>query len=288
MAAIDGVAALLATHDRREQTLACLAHLDRQDAGVDVRVALVDASSPDGTAAAVRAAHPDAVVEEVGADVHWNRGMHRAWQLALDLEVDAWLWLNDDTMLDPTALATLLAVDADHRERTGRGAIVVGSTRDPASGALTYGGVVRPSPRLRPLRYDLVEPGAEPRPCETMNGNVVLVPRDVVEAIGILDPTYAHGMGDYDYGLRARDAGIARLVAPGTVGTCARNAPPPADRTVGDEWARLRRPTGLPPDDFATFARRWAGPLWPVFWASPYVRRLSRRLVRRTGQAGKP
>jgi GT2 family glycosyltransferase len=41
-----------------------------------------------------------------------------------------------------------------------------------------------------------------------MNGNVVLVPKSVMDKIGILDPVFHHDLGDVDYGLRAIKAGI--------------------------------------------------------------------------------
>ena len=40
--------------------------------------------------------------------------------------------------------------------------------------------------------------------------------------------------------------------------------------------ARLRGPKGLPPREWLRFSRRWAGPLWPVYAASPFVRRTAR------------
>lgn len=272
------IAALLTTHERRDTTLACLERLAAQTADVDLEIVVVDAASTDGTADAVRAAHPAAIVQQVGDDVFWNRGMRMAWETALAMAQppDAVLWLNDDTLLDPDALTTLL----DCHASVPTPAIVVGTTRDPQTSAPTYGGVVRQS-SLRPLAHTLVHPAGQPQRCDTMNGNVVLVPRAVSEQIGLLDPGFVHGMGDFDYGHRARSRGIQPWVAPGTVGTCAKNDLPPANRSVADELRRLRRPTGLPPRDFARLARRWAGPLWPIYWASPYVRRLSRRLVGR-------
>lgn len=270
------IAVLITCHERRETTLRALRAVTAQGVEAEVVPIVVDAASADGTAQAVRQEFPNAVVVEVGPDVYWNGGMHRAWTVARDLGFDHHVWLNDDTTIDPGALDVLLRTEADLRSRLGTGVVVVGSTRDPDTGVLTYGGVRRPNPR-RPLKYELVPPGAEPVPCETMNGNLVLVPDDVVDRVGLLDPGYTHGMGDYDYGHRAGERGIPCWVAPGTLGTCSRNAPEAGDRSLREEWQAVRRPTGLPPRDFARYARAWAGPFWPVYWLSPYVRRLLRR-----------
>ena len=41
-----------------------------------------------------------------------------------------------------------------------------------------------------------------------MNGNVVLIPKNVVKRIGIIDPVFHHDLGDVDYGLTAQENGI--------------------------------------------------------------------------------
>lgn len=275
------VTAVMACHDRRDRTLACLASLTRQtghDAAVSAVV--VDDGSTDGTAEAVERHHPWATVVRGRGDLWWNGGMRVAIAEAVSgHDPDHLWWLNDDTELDDDALSTLLAT---HRAwpTPGPGPIVVGSTRDPVTGALTYGGVVRPD-RWRPMLFELVPPAADPRPAETMNGNCVLVPGPVARVVGELDPSYRHAMGDYDYGLRAREHGIDVVVAPGTIGTCARNPDPWASGDVEETWRKLTGPKGLPPDEWRTFTRRWAGPLWPVYYVSPYARRLARAARRR-------
>lgn len=266
------IAVLATSHDRREVTLASLAALHDQEVDADLDVVLVDAGSSDGTAAAVRERFPSAHVDEAGPELYWNAGMRRAWELARqrDPVPDAYLWLNDDTILDRDAVARLLAVWRDAGE-----AIVAGATRDPDTGALTYGGVRREHAG-RPLRFSRVEPGDAPVEVETINGNCVLVPATVAERVGNLDARFTHGMGDFDYGLRARCRGVTVLLAPGTVGTCAAN--PPSVRDAAAELRHLRSPKGLPPREWRAFARRWAGPLWPVYFVSPYLRRLGAAL----------
>lgn len=262
------LAVLMTCHERRETTLSCLSHLARQEGHeAAIEVYLTDAGSRDGTVPAVRARFPQVTLIEEGPERFWNSGMRVSWRVARTSRPDAYLWLNDDTLLDPDAVGRLLRVC----DRAG-GAIVAGATRDPESGRITYGGVRREH-RLRPLRFARVTPDpAVPLTVDTVNGNCVLVPSAVAERVGDLDPRFTHALGDFDYGLRARRLGIEVLLAPGTVGTCAANEP--RERRPGEELRHLRSVKGLPPDEWRTFARRWGGPLWPLYFASPYVRRL--------------
>lgn len=278
----DRIACVLTCHNRVDLTLACLQSLSSQVAAPkDVRVVLVDAGSSDGTPRAVRDRFPRTTLIERGPDLYWNGGMRVAISQAYEDDPDVYLWLNDDVRLDPDAISRLVAC---HRQlQTARSApcIVVGNTRDADSGEHTYGGLVRKD-RWRPMRYDLVPPGTEPKRVETMNGNCVLVPRDVMDRIGNLAGAFTHGMGDYDYGHRAQRAGCEVWIAPGTIGTCSRNPRAERAESLREERQRLTSPTaGLPPTEWFTFVRRWGGPLWPAYAVSPYVRRFSRWLAKR-------
>lgn len=202
---------------------------------------------------------------------YWNGGMRRAWEDAVELQPDFFLWLNDDTELDADALTKLLRTSAFFADQ----AIVVGSTRDAQTGGLTYGGVVRPYP-LKPLYFERVTPSDRPGSAETMNGNCVLIPGAVAKAVGNLSHEFSHGMGDFDYGLRARQEGFEIWVAPGFVGTCSRNqeAGTWQDRTLPRRvrWQKIRSIKGLPPREWIQFARRHAGLFWPLHWVAPYAR----------------
>lgn len=63
-------------------------------------------------------------------------------------------------------------------------------------------------------------PSDVPIPCSMANGNILMVTKDVVNAIGILDPKYTHLFADYDYTLTASKKGIPVLVCPGAGGYC--------------------------------------------------------------------
>ena len=277
------VAALLAAHNRRELTLACLRSLRAQQVpGVTLDIFALDDASTDGTGEQIAEQFPEVTLLHGDGALYWNGGMRKAFAAAMADDYDHYLWMNDDTALDEGALTVLLDTERQLRTRALEPVIVVGSTRHPETGELTYGGIIQPY-RWRPLHIRLVQPGAEPRPCETMNGNVVLIPRDVARRVGNVDPAFVQQMADIDYGRRARAAGCSVWVAPGTIGTCAPNTrPPPGERPLLDELRWLWSTKELKPGPWAAYCRRYAGPLWPVYWLSPYVRRSAWLVLART------
>jgi glycosyltransferase involved in cell wall biosynthesis/GT2 family glycosyltransferase len=268
------VAVLMTCFNRRETTLRCLRHLYSQT-GIDdvtLEVFLTDDGSTDGTGDAVRAGFPDVRVLQGTGSLYWAGGTRLADASAWPTRPDHLLWLNDDVVLAEDAVATLIAT----ANATDQKAIVVGSLHSPDDGSmLTYGGYRQPDPR-RPLALELLEPDGTVHDVATMNGNVVLVPAAVRDAIGPLDPHFRHNMADMDYGFRARAAGFRVVLAPSTVGTCRRNE-------AKGRWSdpslplttRIRAVTafdGLPPREWWTFTRRHCGRLWPRYFLGPYVR----------------
>ena len=265
------IAVLMACYNRKEATLACLSSLFSQELPphVSVTVFLVDDGSTDGTASAVAREYPNLIVLHGSGSLYWCGGMRLAWQQALRSRFSRYLWLNDDTTLTPGALKALLQVD-----REGMG-IVVGSCCDPVTGDHTYGGRIRENAGVR-LPTQPLKPTAVPLPCESMNGNIVLVAHRVVREIGILSPAYTHFRADVDYGLRAQEKGIAIQVAPGYLGTCARHEQsiPWTDPQVPfrQRVRAMCSPKGIPPREWYVYVRRHTGRRWPLYFIKPFVR----------------
>lgn len=278
------VAVLMACHNRRAKTVASLQALRRAAGfvpGLTIQVFLTDDGSTDGTADAVRAlAMPVTVVDGTG-DLYWNRGMVRAWQTALDAGVafNGFLLLNDDTLLDDHALASIVAAD---RSRGGE-AVIVGAVRDPVSAEVTYGGVRRTS-AWHPGKTAVAGVSETVQAVDTFNANCVLVPWRVYECVGTLDPVFTHAMGDFDYGLRARRAALEVVVAPGTVGTCPRNDSlgtwRDPDIPVLRRLRLLESPKGLPRREWREYLRRHGAPAPRLMAWLPTLRVLATSLCR--------
>ena len=238
------VAVLLAVHNRKDKTLLCLKGCYGQIDSLKVenryefRVYMTDDASTDGTSEAVLAMFPDVHIVKGDGHLYWNRGMCAAWEAAAEWAPDFYIWLNDDTFLSQGAFSVLLENSSYLKHK----AIVVGTATDSA-GNYSYGGRTRSGKIVPP---DKVIPVA----CDIFNGNLVLVPKSVFEAIGTMDPFYTHGFGDYDYGVRAERAGIDSVVAPGILASCDRNPGIPVWRdgaySLKQRYASVTGPKGRP------------------------------------------
>lgn len=269
------IAVLMACHNRRGKTLACLGSLHAQalPAGVTLETWLVDDASTDGTAQAVVDAYPDVRLLRGDGSLYWCGGMRLAWPQAARTEPDSYLWLNDDVVLEPDAVQRLVNTGASVAAVRGVPVVVVGACRDPDTGAISYGGMRRPG--RHPARLQRMEPGIDPLPCDTFEGNVVLVSADAFRLVGGMR-AFSHAIADTDYGYRAWKAGCAVYMAPGVCASCAANRGGPvwrqADLPLRTRWRAILGPKGLPPSDWFRFLRAHAGWRWPFYWAAPYVR----------------
>lgn len=254
------IAVLIACHDRRETTQACLRSLAGQAHFDEANLYLVDDGSKDGTADMVRRLMPRATVLSGNGDLYWNGGMNLAWRAtnAAGTEFTHVLWLNDDVVLHDRALDRMVKDSAASPD----GAIIVGATHSHGDrDAITYGGHIAMR-RDRPLRFSLARPSGTPQPVDTMSGNVVLVPILASRRIGHLDPAFRHIFGDLDYGLRARHAGIPVLLASQPAGTCEAN---PLSGSWDDDSAsrlariarRLKYEKSIHARDWRVLVRRW-------------------------------
>jgi len=266
------ICAVLSAFNRRDKTIAALEAFFGQEGDFELSAVLMDDGSTDGTGEAVQSQFKDVTVLKGDGSLFWNRGMSVAYKHALTLTKDYYLWLNDDSLLDSDALIRLVgdAVEVD----AGKGSIVVGSTRDPSTRLLTYGGL-RSSSSWHPGKFSLIEPKEEPLHCDAMNGNIVLISDSAAECIGGIDEYFSHSMGDYDYALCANRLGVSVVVGSGLFGDCPRNPESASWDKQASILKRYRKATsvkGLPPREWAYFLKKHGNYLWPFAWISTYRR----------------
>ncbi|MDQ3777404.1 MAG: glycosyltransferase family 2 protein, partial [Actinomycetota bacterium] len=177
---------------------------------------VVDNGSSDGSAEFVRSRFPQVDLLALERNHGFATGMNVGARRALELGADYVLFLNHDIEVDREFVAAL--VD-EARRRPDAGALCpkimladrpdriwyAGASLDPRRG---YNGAHRGFNEPDSARYgDVVETG---RAC----GCAMLVPRPVLEKVGLFDDDLFTYVEDTDWSLRARDAGYRILVVP--------------------------------------------------------------------------
>ncbi len=282
------IAVVLACFNRKDTTLRCLRSLFAQKLeNAEFAVHLLDDASPDGTGAAVRAAFPQVTVIDGDGSRFWGGGMHAAMLSAAKTEFDFLLWLNDDVELRLGAISLLLKAHAEARSSFGDGPhIIAGAVVAPQTDHITYSGFRR-KVSWHPAKLERVLPNADRlTQCDTMNGNCVLIPAEVVKKLGPIDPVYVQQLGDLDYGYRAVRAGVKIWLASQPVGSCPPNLKPKRwqDPSLGlfDRLRVLNTPHGLPIRPWFRFMTRFGGPVGAVILIAIYLRSFGANLLPNT------
>ena len=248
------IAVLITVYNRKEKTKRCLSSLFSQInlSNYILNVYVVDDGSTDGTAEEIVMLYPKLHLIKGDGNLFWNRGMHKAWETAAkDKEYDFYLWLNDDTNIVDDCIERLLHLSSVNKDN----AIIIGSTCATGNpNKITYGGW-----KNGKLLTDL----SKPNKCETMNGNIVLIPKSVYDVLGMNDPIFRHSLGDTDYGLRANEHGIACFTGIGIFGECDAHEHTtvwmdPSQPFV-KRWKNFLSPLGDNPFEFFYFRRKHFG-----------------------------
>jgi len=217
------IAVLLTCFNRKEETLSCLEHLylahSHTPGSIDMSIYLVDDGSTDGTGKSVIQKFPEVTVLQGNGELFWAGGMRKSWTTALERTYEAYLLLNDDTKVYTSLFDELLNTDAYSRKKFGQTGIYIGSTVNPRTNKLSYGGSVFTN-RFLAKSVKLIPNKSTPQVCELGNANIMLVTKKVVDQIGILASGFKHGLADYDYTLMATKKSIPVLITPNFLGNC--------------------------------------------------------------------
>jgi len=206
---------VVVTHETRDEVLGALTSLAAHPGPIVV----VDSGSSDGTADAVRAAHPAVRVLELG-NVGYGRAVNAGAGL-LDEGIDVVVAANADVRFQPGSIAALVAaLDADPgvaavgpRVRYPDGGHQASARRSPSVGTAVVhaaiGWLVPANPATR--RYhalDLTGPDAtEACDVDWVSGCAFAIRRKDLEAVGGFDPGYRLFVEDVDLCDRLRHGG---------------------------------------------------------------------------------
>lgn len=189
------IAVLMTCYNRVDTTLECLRRLFAQKlpTGHSLDVWLVDDASPDQTGERVKAVFPQVNVIQGTGLLFWCKGMRLAWDKAAEAyDYDFYLWLNDDVKLKPMALFGMIA---DYLRTKG---VIVGKFSSDES--------------EREISYAFGK--------HYMNGNFVLISKEIYRKVGKICGRYHHQYGDFDYGTLVKKAGEALISSSDFCGVC--------------------------------------------------------------------
>ncbi|OUC12175.1 MAG: hypothetical protein B0A82_23990 [Alkalinema sp. CACIAM 70d] len=216
------IAAVVTCYNRKEKTLRFLRSIQQQTYQ-SLDVILVDASSIDGTAEAVRRHFPKVKILQVDDQCYWAAATNHGVKAALDAGYDAILTINDDCTIVPNYVERLAEI-------AQRNDVKILASRIDYLGhpGLIWALGTQVSWGIRILQlawHDVQETDlpaairtAEVIDVEAAAGDGVLIHRSVFEQIGLYaEKLLPHYHADSELILRARKAGIRACVTPQVV-----------------------------------------------------------------------
>ncbi len=195
--------------NRVEDTLACIASL-RAQRPVPPQVIVVDNGSSDDSVAQLRATVPEVMLIPSKRNLGFSGGYNLGIQQALALGATHVLIINNDAILAPNALATLLQYAAPD----------VGALSPVIYHALPNRVIWSLGGRTHPLTLEKSnswvgqpDPGTLPPVIEQdfLTGCILLLPRATLETVGLFDEGFWLYYEDMDFSRRVRLAGLRML-----------------------------------------------------------------------------
>jgi GT2 family glycosyltransferase len=224
-------AVILTCYNRKEKTLKCLESLfeayNKCEHEISITIYLTDDGCTDGTASAVLMKFSNRKIKIINGtgQLFWAGGMRMAWAQSLGNDHDYYLLINDDTIFTLNVFNELISTDYYCLRLYGIRGIYVGTTVDfNNEKVITYGGS-RILSRWSLITSRVFPNTTSPQLCDFGNANVMLVPNEVVEKIGIFKDIYMHSGADYDYTYRAKKKNIPVMITPNSCGFCENDHP---------------------------------------------------------------
>jgi len=193
--------------NRRDDTLECLASLDRQTIAADNHVIVLDNRSTDGSVEAIRRAFPCADILSLPRDGGYAGNNNVGIRNALEYRPDWIFVLNEDTVLDPECLQHLVAAGTVDARIGIVGPLVL--HHDEPTVIQSAGG------RLGPY-WEAIHDGAnqddvgqfhESRDVDWVSGCALMVRADAIAGAGVLDERFYYYWEELEWCLRLRAAG---------------------------------------------------------------------------------
>lgn len=202
-------------------TLACLESVFRLDYP-NYHVLVVDNHSTDDSVARIRARFPDLDLLVTGENLGYAGGNNAGIQHTLPADPDYVCVLNNDTAVEPAFLSALVgAMEQD--PRIGLAGPLMRYFEPPdlifsAGCEIDWRcGIVHHRGMGQVAHEAIAAPHAGPADTDAIAGCGFLVSREVIDRVGLLDPTYFLNFEDIDWCVRMTGAGFRVVYVPGAV-----------------------------------------------------------------------
>jgi GT2 family glycosyltransferase len=209
------VGVILVNWNGKQDTLACLRSLSQLNYA-DYDIIVVDNGSEDGSVEAIKASFPQIALLEMGENLGFVGGNNQGISYALEHNAAFILLLNNDTEVAPDFLDIMVKVLADAPQTGIVGPLIY--YFDPPNVIWSAGGEIdwrRGSTTMIGINEDdNGQFGQSPFPVDFVTGCALLIKRDVLEKIDLLEPKFFAYYEETEWCVRAARAGFQILTVP--------------------------------------------------------------------------
>jgi glycosyltransferase involved in cell wall biosynthesis len=196
---------LIPIHNRKSITLQCLELLSNYHLlEPPYQAVIIDDGSTDDSKIAIEQAYPTVKILSGDGSLWWTGAMHMGMQYAYEQGAQFICWLNNDCAPSSQAIPNLVQYCQQNTDGiAGCQGYQLESER------LAFGGKHQTWQGFRMITV----PIGEIRACDLLSGNLVCLPRAVIDRVGYPDTCLTpHYGGDSLYLIRARKAGFSLFV----------------------------------------------------------------------------
>ncbi len=211
------VCCIVLTWNDRENVLACLDSLEKLDYP-NLEIVVSDNGSTDGSIEAIQGQYPAVHLLENGENLYWAGGNNVGLRYGLEQGADYIILLNNDIVVAPEIISEL--VDTAERDQS-IGILVPKIYFHDRPKLIWYAGAKVSMWRgllwhvgLRSLDRGQFDQQVD---VDYVTGCAMMIRREVVEQIGLIDPAFVAYGEDVDYSFRARRAGWRLVLVPTAV-----------------------------------------------------------------------
>ncbi|MBE0410696.1 MAG: glycosyltransferase family 2 protein [Anaerolineales bacterium] len=207
------VISVILNTNRRDDTLACLASLEKSSYS-NLQTIVLDNASIDGSLDAINRRFPDVTVIPLQENKGYAGNNNVGIQAALELGADWVLVLNEDTIVDEECISKLIQV-GEVNSKIGIVGPMVYHYDEPV-GIQSAGGWLNSRWESGHIGLNEADNGQfkQPHPVEWISGCAILVRRAVIHQIGMLDERFFYYWEETEWCLRYRRAGWTIMHVP--------------------------------------------------------------------------